>query len=68
MSSSVSWPKAILILPFNENQKPGEETSIRYSHVKPGQLLIGVAGVLIPQPRLLQSWNPKHLLHHCLPR
>ena len=48
MSSSVSWPKAILILPFNENQKPGEETSIRYSHVKPGQLLIGVAGVLIP--------------------
>ena len=48
MSSSMSWPKAILILPFIEDQLAREETSIPYSHVKPGQLLIGVAGVLNP--------------------
>ena len=37
-----------------------------HSVIQPGQLLIGVAGVLLPQPGLLQSWNPKQLLHHSL--
>ena len=34
--------------------------------VQPCQLLVGVAGVLVPQSRLLQGGNPKQLLHYCL--
>ena len=46
--SSCSWPRAFSILPFNNEQRVREDTSIVYSDVKPGILLIGVANVLVP--------------------